>query len=117
MATRRELERFWKRFGVGRSTAYEQGLGYIKVYPHLSLDNLFQLAIPRICDKPEIRFRQGYPFMNTLHCLVLTHLPSGCTQSYESHVKSRAFCEKSCAEALYKTIRRADILGGKHANT
>lgn len=40
------IKRFWDKLGVVKSTVYEQGLGYIEVYPPVGLEQLFKHAVP-----------------------------------------------------------------------
>lgn len=81
--TTKEQEQFWKLCGVDKDRVYEQGLGYIRVYPDIVLKNLVNLALPHVSDKLEIRFRVGYPNTDVIRCELWTHLPDGSIQHYD----------------------------------
>ncbi len=73
----------------------------------LTLNNLFMLAVPKISSRPEIQFKTGYPFSNSLRCEIWTNLPSGNIQSveYDYIVKTGTVWDDShYAMALYYAI-------------
>ena len=105
-----EHEMFWKHFGVEKVRVYEQGLGWVWVYPPVCLESLFNCVVPRLSSKGDVRFRMGYPFLNTLRCEVWTHLPNGHVQQYVYDLHGvPSFSDVYCALALFWAVKDAEV--------
>jgi hypothetical protein len=113
--TEKERAGFWRFLGVKRIKVYEQGIGWMMIYPAICMVDLLNLAVPKVSKNPEIRFRVGYPFMYTLHCDLLTHLPPGNIQEYDYYVTFKGKpTENDYAIVLFRTIQEFITITENH---